>query len=210
VVGLVTSVHDPKPVTLRVTQGADRARIVSATVHTVDMHADNEIPYDVELSCPRAAAKTYAIGLQSSTPDRMLAGGGIELSCGGLAGVVAPAALEPPLPPRAAAANAVPDVKVNVNSNTQTNPNPNPNPHAQPVANAQTGFAYEQQQGFQLALAEDQGARAQLGEEYAMSGRPLDPGPGLGLGAAAMLAGATGVALRRRRQVQPAAARARR
>jgi hypothetical protein len=212
IVGLVAGISDPKPVSLRVTRGADRARILSAPVRTVDLHADNELDFDVLVSCPRAAAHRYDIALESATPTRLLAGGALSLTCGGLA---AAARIEPPLgdaplPPRAAAANAVANANVNVNTNANTNPNPNPQPNAQPGVNANVGIATSEEQQIQLALVEGWDART-AGESLAMSDhRAMQPGAGLGLATAAMLAGATGVAVRRRRRTQPAVARAHR
>lgn len=210
IVGLVAGISDPKPVTLRVTRGADRARILSTPVRTVDLHADNELDFDVLLSCPRAAARRYDIALESATPTRLLAGGGVSLICGGLPGAarIEPPLADAPLPPRGAAANAVANANVNLNTNANTNPNPNPQPNAQPGVNANVGVATNEEQQFQLALVEDWDARA-AGETLAMSDhRAMRPGPGLGLATAAMLAGATAVAVRRRHRTQHAVSRA--
>ncbi|MDQ1712820.1 MAG: hypothetical protein QOE45_2270 [Frankiaceae bacterium] len=211
IVGLVAGVADPKPVALRVSRGATRARILSRTVNVVDLHADNALDYDVELSCPRAAARTYDITLSASSPTRYLADGGVALSCGGLPGAirVEPSVADGPLPPRAAAANAVSNPNVNVNTNVNSNPNPHPNPHVNPVANANTGLAVNEEQQVQLALVADEGLRGGTDEVLAMSGpdRSRDPSPAFGLATAAMLAGASGVAVRRRRRTAYATAR---
>jgi hypothetical protein len=209
-VGLVAGVSDPKPVTLSVTRGAAQARLLSPPVKVVDLHADNELDYDVQLTCPRAAARDYDIALESTTPTRLLADGSIRLSCGGVAVPprIEPAPADPPLPPRAAAANAVANANVNVNTNANANPNPNPQPNAQTGVNANIGVATSQEQEVQLALVQDWDPRAAGGEELAMSDhRAMQPGAGFGVAAAALLSGATAVAVRRRRRTQHALAR---
>jgi hypothetical protein len=207
VVGLVAGIKDMKPVTLAVTQGADRARIVTRQVHTVDLHADNELAYGIRLTCPRAAARTYPIALRSATASRLLAGGTISLACAGLPGAPRPdpPAPDPPLPPRAAAGGGAAEVKINLNTNSHTQPNPNSQSHMQPVVNANVGLAYNVEQQVQLALAEDNGARGAV-EQLAMSDhRATEPGALYGLAAATMTATASGVALRRRTRTAYAA-----
>lgn len=184
--GLAATIPDVKPVRLSVTQGAAFARLVSPASHVVDLHADNQLGYEIEVTCPLGPAAHRTIELTARTPSRRLATGSVDLTCGGVP-VPAPVAAVP----LAAAAAAAPPAPA-APAQPAPNPNPNPNPNLNPATNVNPGVAQQDNEQQQLAFAEDQGS-----ESLAMSAWGFVAVAGL------MSCVAGGLALRRRTALQP-------
>jgi hypothetical protein len=220
IVGLVAGISDRKPVTLRITQGAERARIVSSPVRVVDLHADNELDFTVRLSCPLGPARHYDVGLDSATPYQGLAGGAISLACGGLPtgharGTLSEEELADQAsvdPPRGVAAHGLAQPNVNPQLNSQPNPQPNPHVNINPAPHVNTGVAAQEEQQLQIALAAGDVDAVQRGvPEMAMSDRRRADAPGMafGLATAALLSGAAACAVRTRHRTALRVVRAR-
>lgn len=188
VVALAAGAPDVKPVSLSVTRGAQYARVVSAPRYRVNLRTDNELGYEVQLSCPRGPASEQAIALAARTPTRMLATGSVRLVCGG----VAPAAAVLVVPPVRALAEANPPPPP-AQAGPAPNPNPNPNPNPAPNVNLNAGMAQQDEEEQQLAFAESPDA-----QELEMSAWAF-------VGVAGLLTcTAGGLALRRRARTAPA------
>jgi hypothetical protein len=153
VISLAANIPDVRPLTLAVRTGAPYA-VVASSVRAVNLHADNELPYDVDVRCPARSAGRHRIELSAATPARTLASAAIELTCVPAATIPAAGAAAAPLvgaaiapAPPAPAPNPVP----------QPQPNPNPNPNPAPNLNLNGAVADQQQEQQQLAFAEADG-----------------------------------------------------
>lgn len=194
VIGLAANMPDIRPLQFQVSQGAAYASVASG-LRDVNLHADNELGYDVDVRCPPKSAGRHRIEVSAATPARTVATAAIDLTCvpagsltpsfGDSATPLAGVALAPA--PPAPAPNPVPNV----------NPNPNPNPNPAPNPNPNPAMAGQEQKQQQLAFANAEGVPR--GEEFAMSRLPSRSETAF-VGAAAMvLAGAScAIAVRRR------------
>jgi hypothetical protein len=190
VVQLAESIPEYRSVSLHVMggPGAKAApRVISnPAAPTVNLRADNSLGYQVELTCPSApTGHTYPLTVAAQASGRTLATTPTTLICD-------PAPAPNPVLPVAAAAvvvaGAPPQPPPNVNANFNPNPAVNPN----------VGFAQQDEEQPQLALAEsDQGLEDDT--TLAMSRRSSDRDAELLYGAAALMsAAAAGYAVRRR------------
>jgi hypothetical protein len=128
VVGVANGITDQQPVKLRVSQGSahaqlrttPRSSVVVAPTTVLNLKADNELAYELELHCPVAGAASYPVALTASTPLRTLANASVQLDCGGSARR-GRAGHRPRAGPARAAAAAEPE------------PQPEPEPERQPA-----------------------------------------------------------------------------
>jgi hypothetical protein len=195
VVQLAESIPDYRAVSLAIA-GAPKgtARTVAPrAAPRVNIRADNTLGYVIRYTCPTSVKPhTWPLTITAEAGGRAITSTHTTLVCGPVA---APAAIPPAagLVAAAIAPGAAPNPPPNVNGNF--NPNPAVNPNA--------GFAQQDDQQPQLALAEsDQGAEEQSGgTSLAMSRRTSDASAAWLLGAAGvMTAAAAGYATRRRWQ----------
>jgi len=189
VISLAANYPDIRPVQLQPNSGAAYVSVLSAP-QLVNLHADNQLSYDVDVRCPVGSGGVHPIELAAATPMRTVATAAIDLTClakGTLppvatGGVVAPvvAVVAGPAPGAPAPPNP--------------GPNPNPNPNPNPAPNPMTGIVDQQQDQPQLAFAGADGITND-DEQLAMSR--------LSIGAAAALfaVSCSVVAVRRRRTV---------
>ena len=190
-VQLAENIPDYRSIGLHIAGGpAGLGRVVSQPVApTVNIRADNNLGFVVRYTCPRStAAHTWPLTITASAGARPLTSTTTTVTCGPVAKpalVVAPAVVAvvagvapaaPPQPP--------------TNVNTNVNPNPAVNPNA--------GFAQQDEEQPQLALADaDQGLADDT--TLAMSRRTSDSETAWMLGAAGLMtAAAAGYAARTR------------
>jgi hypothetical protein len=193
VVQLASSIPDLRPVGLMVA-GAPRgaAKVVSPrpVAPVVNLRVDNALSYVVRYTCPTSATPhTWPLTVTAHAGARPVSSTRTTLVCGAApapgivpAAVVAlPAAVAPGTPP-----NPPPNVNANANPNPAVNPN--------------AGFAQQDEEQPQLALAEsDQGLEDEPGTSLAMSRRSSDAQAAWMLGAAGLMtAGAAAYATRSR------------
>jgi len=194
VIGLAANIPDIRPLQFQVSQGAAYASVASG-LRAVNLHADNELSYDVDVRCPPKSGGRHQIEVSAATPARTVATAAIDLTCvpagaltpsfGDSATPLAGVALAPA--PPAPAPNPVPNV----------NPNPNPNPNPAPNPNPNPAMASQEQKQQQLAFANAEGIPRN--EEFAMSRLPSRSETAFVCAAAMVLAGAScAIAVRRR------------
>lgn len=205
VVSLANGIPDLKAVTLRVSSGKRFARIAAGAPRRVlNLRADNDLDYGVQLSCPVAPPSRQLIELTASTSLRELASADIVLDCGGPP--IAPLPVELPAAAAVAAAPAAAPAAAQPVPNPQPNPNPNPNPQANAAPNVNSGLVEQSETEAQLALAvgDVDALSSEAGEELAMSARTRPPEADLAFVAAAalLLSLATSVAVRNRSRPQ--------
>jgi hypothetical protein len=192
VISLAANIPDVQPLVLQIRPGSAYG-VVTSSPRAVNLHADNELAYTVEVHCPAHSAGVHRLRVDAATPTRSVAAAEIDLACvppdavpgiattAPLAGVaIAPA----PAPP---ATNPIP------------NANPNPNPNVNPAINTNVNPAVadqEQQQG-QLAFAEADGIGRS--NELAMSRLPTSRDAAFVAAGALLLGGASVAAVRRTR-----------
>jgi hypothetical protein len=186
VVSLAANIPDMRPLRLQVSRGASYASIASG-LRPVNLHADNEIAYGVDVTCPAHSAGRHPIELSAATPARTVATAAIDLTC--VARPTLPALGAAVVTPLAgiAIAPAPPAPATNPVPNPQPNPNPNPNPA--PNLNVNPAIADQEQRQEQLAFAN--AVTSPNSEDLAMSFAA----------ATLMLAAASCVLVRRRRTV---------
>ena len=195
VVQLAESIPDYRAVTLAVTgpAPAGSAQTVSPrSAPTVNIRTDNSLGFVVRYTCPKAAKPhSWPLTLTAKAGARAITSTSATLVCGPTA--------PPPLPPPAAAVTLAAGVAPGAPPNPPTNFNGNANPN--PAVNPNAGFAQQDDQQPQLALAEsDQGLEDAEGQQLAMSRRTTETErTALMLGAAGLMtAAAAGYATRRR------------
>src|SRR4051794_13978658 len=196
VVQLAESIPDYRAVTLAITGHAppgSAKTVAPATAPTVNIRTDNSLGFVVRYTCPKLAKPhTYPMTVTAKAGARSVTSTSTTLVCGPTAPPVVAPALALTLTAGVAPA-APPNPPTNVNGNF--NPNPAVNPNA--------GFAQQDEEQPQLALAEsDQGLEDAEGQQLAMSRRTTDSErAALMLGAAGLMtAAAAGYATRRRWQ----------
>ena len=201
IVQLAESIPDYRAVTLSVSGAAPAGAVKTVSpraVPTVNIRNDNTLGYVVRYTCPKLPkAHTWPLTITAKAGARSITSTSATLVCGPTS---APAAVVPPVVGVAlttgVAAAAPPNPPVNFNGP------PNPNPAVNPNA----GFAQQDEQQPQLALAEsDQGMEEAEGQQLAMSRRTRNnEQAALMLGAAGLMtAAAAGYATRRRWQTSP-------
>ena len=191
VVQLATSIPDFRPVGLAVrgAPSADAKVVKPSAPPVVNLRVDNALNYVVRFSCPQSASThRWPLTVTAHAGARPITSTHATLVCGGVAPVV-PAAAAVALP-AAVAPGTPPNPPPNVNANF--NPNPAVNPNA--------GFAQQDEEQPQLALADaDQGLTEEPGTSLAMSRRTGDAQAAWMLAAAGLMtAGAAAYATRSR------------
>jgi len=197
IVQLAESIPDYRAVTLSVSGQAPTGSAKTVSPHpapTVNIRNDNALGFVIRYTCPKLPkAHTWPLTITAKAGARSITSTSATLTCG-------PVGAPAPAPPVVAltltagvAAAAPPNPPVNFNGP------PNPNPAVNPNA----GFAQQDEEQPQLALAEsDQGLEEAEGQQLAMSRRTTDnEQAALMLGAAGLMtAAAAGYATRRRWQ----------
>lgn len=194
VVGLATEIPDEQPVSLTVTRGRLYAAPVGRPT-TVNMHADNELAYGLDLHCPTGGSGQHPITVDALTPVRSLATAAVTLTCVTTPLPITPLAAGPIALRAAAIAPAPPPPAPN------PLPNPNVNLNQAPSLNLNGAIAQQQEEQAQLAYAEEDGRQVDL-TQLAMSARRTssDADAVFVAGAAVLTAAAGGVAYGRRWQ----------
>jgi hypothetical protein len=191
IVSLSSGFTDRQPITVALQSGASHARLLEGRRTVVDLHADNEIPVLLEVTCPVPGPS--AIRLSAATPSRRLVTADVNVQCnpqldapgvGPIPGIAGPA--------NGVDAAQVPAPQVNPQVNPNANPQPNANPNTAPNVSGNVGMAEQSEQQSQLAFAHDE---MTPGSELAMSA-------GAFVGSAAfLLCVASAVAVRSRRSL---------
>jgi hypothetical protein len=163
-------------------------RLATAARSRVDVRADNALDYVLDVRCPRGPASRHPVALTARGATGVLASARLQVDCGGIG--APPAAVLPPV-----AAAVAPAAPANGVPNANPNPNPNANPQTAPNLNTNAGFAQDEQEQNQLALAEGDRPTEQLEMSAARSSAFVGT-------AALLLCAATAVAWRRREQEQ--------
>lgn len=192
-VQLAESIPDYRTVGLRITGGPSLlAQVVSQpAAPTVNIRADNTLGFVVRYTCPKLPKPhTWPLTLTATAGIRSLTATKTTVSCGPV-GKLAPAAAAPPAA-AVVAAGLAPVAPPNPPTNVNTNVNPNP------AVNPNAGFAQQDEEQPQLALADaEQGLQEDT--SLAMSRRTSDRDAALMLGAAGLMtAAAAGYATRSR------------
>ncbi|HVF06764.1 MAG TPA: vWA domain-containing protein [Frankiaceae bacterium] len=206
-VQMLAGIEDYAPVDIAL-RGADRYVRPLGTQHfpSVNVKAKNAFRLPVEFTCTAENAGT-------ETPLRIVAQRAGE-EVGATTATfecVAPDPIEPappprPRPPLAVAFVPPPPPPPAPVPNPQPNPNPNPNPQPNPQLNPNAGFATQEEQQVQLALAD---STLRLDDELAMTGldRAGPPLPAVAWAAAFAMTGAAAFGLHRSRRTGVAPAR---
>jgi hypothetical protein len=192
IVQLAESIPDFRSVSLGVAGApAGVARPVSPAP-TVNIRADNTLGFVIRYTCPKSPKPhTWPLTVTARAGGRSLTSTSTTLVCGPVAPVPA---VVPPAAAVAITAGIAPGAPPNPPTNVNANFNPNP------AVNPNAGFAQQDEEQPQLALAEsDQGLVDAEGQQLAMSRRTTDRDAAWMLGAAGvMTAAAAGYATRRR------------
>jgi photosystem II stability/assembly factor-like uncharacterized protein len=194
-VQLAESIPDYRSVGLHISGGpAALGKVVSnPAAPSVNIRADNTLGYVVRYTCPRLPkAHTWPLTLTATAGARALTSTTTAVSCGPVAKVPPAAAVAPPAAAAVVAAGVAPVTPPNPPTNVNSNVNPNP------AVNPNAGFAQQNEEQPQLALADaDQGLQEDT--SLAMSRRTSDRDTALMLAAAGLMtAAAAGYATRSR------------
>jgi hypothetical protein len=193
-VQLAESIPDYRAVGLQITGApAGLARVVSNPgAPVVNVRADNTLGYVVRYTCPKkTTGHAWPLTLTAMTAGRSLSSTNTTVVCGAVPKVPA-AAVVPPAAAAVVTAGVAPGAPPNPPTNVNTNVNPNP------AVNPNAGFAQQDEEQPQLALADaDQGPADDT--TLAMSRRSSDSEAAWMLAAAGLMtAGAAGYATRTR------------
>jgi hypothetical protein len=205
-VSMLSGLKDLAAVDLRVDGPAKYVK-PKALLHYADVNvkASNTFQLPVDFRCTKKNAGTdSAVTISATSRGKVVASTTATLRCIAppkppeleirplIPPLVAAALVPPPPPPPAPVSNVQPNV----------NPNPNPNPQL----NANAGFAAQDEQQVQLALAENDGVTFE--GDLAMTGvtRGGPPVPALAWAAAFAMTGAAAFGLRLARRSTPAPA----
>jgi hypothetical protein len=198
VVSLANGIPDWQAVRLRVATGQPYARIVTgAPSRMLNLKADNDLDYELELRCPVAPASRQHIALAAATTTRNLARADVTLECGGPSGRPVPQLPGPDAPALVAAPAAHAALAQPV---PNSNPPLNINPNLQPNLTMNSGVVQQSQEEAQLALAVGETEALPASDELAMSAVRPSADRDLTFVAAAglLLAGAAAAAARTR------------
>jgi hypothetical protein len=199
IVQLAESIPDYRSVTLSVSGGAPAGSVTTVSpraVPTVNIRNDNTLGYVLRYTCPKLPkAHSWPLTVTAKAGTRSITSTTATLVCGPTS--AAPAAVVPPVVGLTVSAGVAAAAPPNPPANFNGPPNPNP------AVNPNAGFAQQDEQQPQLALAEsDQGMEEAEGHQLAMSRRTTNnEQTALMLGAAGLMtAAAAGYATRRRWQ----------